>query len=77
MYEDNRSSIALTKNAQVNERSKHIDVAAHYIRELVARRQVKVRYLPTCEMIADCLTKPLAKDQFLKLRTGLGMHGID
>jgi hypothetical protein len=62
MYENNRFSIDLIKNAQVNERLKYINMAAYYIRELVARRQVKIKYLPTGEMIADCLIKSLAKD---------------
>ena len=31
---DNNDAIALIKNRQINERSKHIDVAYHYIRDL-------------------------------------------
>ena len=68
LYEDNRSNIDLTKNMQVNERLKHIDIAAYYIRELVSRRQTSISYVISDEMIADCLTKLLAKDLFLRIR---------
>jgi hypothetical protein len=40
IYEDNRSNINLIKNAQINERFKYIDVTAHYVREIVSRKEV-------------------------------------
>jgi hypothetical protein len=48
-------------------RTKHIDVRYHYIREMVENGEIKVEYLRTEDMIADMLTKPLAKRQFKKL----------
>jgi hypothetical protein len=73
MYEDNQSTIVITKEAQINERTKHIDVAAHYVRELVRRQQLDVRYKHTTKMLADLLTKPLTKEVFLRLREKIGL----
>jgi len=39
---------------------KHIDVHYYYIRELVAFNKVTMEYIPTKEMVADMLTKPLS-----------------
>jgi hypothetical protein len=39
---------------------KHIDVRYYYIRELVAFNKVTVEYIPTKEIVANMLTKPLS-----------------
>lgn len=41
LHGDNETSIILTKNAESQARTKHIDVQHHYIRELVADKEVK------------------------------------
>ena len=71
--EDNTGAINLVDNAQIHERSKHIDVAAHFIRELVEYSKIKIRYVNTKRMIADGLTKPLTKDSFERFRSMLGL----
>ena len=38
-------------------RTKHIDVRYHFIRQCVQRSQVKVIWIPTLDMVADILTK--------------------
>ena len=58
-YEDNLPALALVKNATNHEGSKHIDVAYMKIREWIERKRVQVIYLPTKDMLADFLTKPL------------------
>ena len=67
---DNRGSLQMVKTKQISDRSKHIDVAYHHIRDLQKSGKIDVGYVPTDEMIADGLTKPLSKvkfDGFLKL----------
>ena len=70
---DNNGAISLVKNRQISERSKHIDVAYHYIRELQQSKRVDVGYVPTDEMRADGLTKPLAKQKFQLFINLIGM----
>jgi hypothetical protein len=43
----------------------------HFVRERVALGMVELKYCPTKDMIANIFTKPLAKEQFDKLRKGL------
>ena len=70
---DNQGAIALVKNPENHSRTKHIDVQYHYIREVVEDGLVQISYVPTSEMAADILTKPLTKVAFERCRTLLGM----
>jgi hypothetical protein len=74
--EDNRSNIDFIKNAQINERFKHIDMAAYYVREIVFRKEIQVTHVMFAEMITDCLTKPFTINLFEKLRDSL-CDGLD
>jgi hypothetical protein len=46
---DNQSCIKLTENPIFHDRSKHIDMRYHYIRDLVQRKTVKLQYIATSE----------------------------
>ena len=66
--EDNTSTIDMTKHPAFHYRSKHIDIRCVFIRDHVAKGNVKIEYLPTKSQIADMFTKTLPKPQFIKLR---------
>ena len=70
---DNQGAIALTKNPHLTERSKHIDIAYHYIRDLQERGRVSVSYVPTDTMAADGLSKPLPRSTFQRFMSQIGM----
>lgn len=73
MRGDNQSAIALAKNPHLHERSKHIDVCYHYIRDLDEKGMLKIKYISTSEMPADGLTKPLARVAFERFKGYLGV----
>jgi hypothetical protein len=64
LFGDNQPSIQLATNYGTSSRTKHIDLRYHYIREVVAAQIIQLEYLRTDSMVADILTKPLAKDAF-------------
>jgi hypothetical protein len=70
---DNQSCVKLSENPVFHDRSKHIEIKYHYIRDMVQRKVVHVQYLPTHEQIADIFTKPLAKTKFEYFRERLGL----
>ncbi len=70
---DNQGALKLVKHPIASVRSKHIDVMHHFVRERVARGEVRFDFLQTGAMIADCLTKAVARDKLLKCREGMGM----
>jgi hypothetical protein len=77
VHYDNQSCIKLTENPIFHNRSKHIDMRYHYIRDLVQRNTVKLQYIATSEQVVDILTKPLTSRQFLQLSGKLGVAEND
>ena len=70
---DNHSCVKVSENHVFHDRSKHIEIKYHYIRDMVQRKAVHVQYLPTHEKIADIFTKPLAKTKFEYFHERLGL----
>jgi hypothetical protein len=70
---DNSSVIALAKNQVFHERSKHIDIRFHYLRDCIANKKVEVKYVKTQDQVADIFIKPLKYDVFIKIRDVLGV----
>jgi hypothetical protein len=70
---DNESAIALSRNPVFHDRSKHIDVKFHYIRECIEENRVQLQSIKTEEQLADILTKALGRDRFCELRSRLGV----
>jgi histone deacetylase 1/2 len=75
IYTDNQAALSLVKHPISSARSKHIDVAYHFARERVARKEVCFEYISTQHMTADCMTKPLPVNKFQVCCTNLGMRG--
>jgi hypothetical protein len=76
IHSDSQGSIALSKNPEHHARSKHIDIRHHFVREQVAAGTVALQYVPTEEMLADVLTKPLSSDKHTKLVRNMGVHSV-
>jgi hypothetical protein len=70
---DNQSCVKLSENLVSHDRSKHVEIKYHYIRDMVPRKEVSVHNLPIDEQIADVLTKPLSKSKFEYFRDKLGV----
>src|SRR5277367_2195295 len=77
IFEDNQGAIALAHNPEYHARTKHIEVQYHFIRECVEMGKVKLVYCPTEEMIADALTKPLARDRHWSLLGKMGLQSME
>jgi len=69
LYVDNQSTIKLIGKPGNGNKTKHIELRFNFIREQVAKGNVKIEYLPTTEMISDILTKPLGTSAFVYLRS--------
>jgi kynurenine formamidase len=71
IWEDNHSCIACSQNAVVSEKTKHIDMKYHFVKDHVQLETVKLRYLPTGDMVADMLAKPLHGPALVKYRSAI------
>ena len=61
LYGDNSGALAIAKNPQYHKRSKHFNTKHHWTRERVREGTIEALWCPTADMMADILTKALAK----------------
>jgi hypothetical protein len=73
VYCDNQSCIKLSENPVFHDRSKHIDIQYHFLRDRVQKGAMVLEYVPSNLQGGDILTKPLAKGKFEMLRERLGL----
>jgi hypothetical protein len=73
IYGDNQGALQLLKHPIASQRSKHIDIMHHFVRERVTRGELRYDYVPTAQMVADILTKALDAAKFKTCREMLGM----
>ena len=57
LYCDNKGAISLAKDHRVNQRTKHIDIRYHCIRDTIEREEIDVEYIETENMLAVIFTK--------------------
>jgi hypothetical protein len=76
---DNQSCIKMTENpvfhdkTVFNDKTKHIEIWYHYIRDMVHKGVVRLQYVGTNEQDADVLTKLLSRVKFEYFRDKLGV----
>ncbi len=76
LFEDNQSTIKQASNLQSSDRTKHVDIRHHFLKEHVANGNVALEYLPTSDQVADALTKNLDRIKvslFRQIMLGYGM----
>lgn len=74
IHSDNQSTIKLVESSKFSNRTKHIDLRLHFVRDNVAKGNFKVIYIPTDINLADLLTKPLAGPKISQLRQLAGLN---
>ena len=62
-----------SENIVFHDRSKHIDIRCHFIRDRVQREVVQLRYTSIGEHVADIFTKALGRTKFVYFREKTGM----
>ena len=74
VYCDNVSAIYLSGNPVQHQRTKHIEIDNHYVREQVARGHVRALHVPCRYQITNIFTKGLPLVLFEDFRDSLSIH---
>ena len=74
VYCDNVGAIYLSGNPVQHQRTKHIEMDIHFVREKVARGQIRVLYVPSRYQVADIFTKGLPLILFQDFRDSLSVR---
>ncbi|KAM2129542.1 hypothetical protein ACFX1R_009206 [Malus domestica] len=73
---DNKAVLHIAANPVFHERTRHIEMDCHFIRDKIQDGSVVTRFVPSSNQLADVLTKPLGKDTFSKIIHKLGVLNI-
>ena len=76
LYCDNKSAINIAHNPVQHDRTKHIEIDRHFIKEKLESGLICTPYVPTGGQLADVLTKGLNSSTFQDLISKLGMTDI-
>lgn len=61
LYYDNKAAISIAHNPVLHDRTKHVEVDKHFIKEKIEKGQICIPYISTRDQTANILTKGLAK----------------
>jgi Reverse transcriptase (RNA-dependent DNA polymerase) len=73
VYCDNVSAVYLSTNPVQHQRTKHVEIDLHFVRERVAIGDVRVLRVPTASQFADIFTKGLPSTVFSEFRSSLNI----
>jgi len=70
---DNQAAIAIAHHPEFHACTKHIDIAFHFLRDLIESGTIDIIYVPSCENLADLFMKGLARPLHMELTYGVGV----
>jgi len=77
IYCDNISTVYMSSNPVQHQRTKHVEIDLHFVRERVATGDVRVLHVPTSSQYADIFTKGLPSSVFTEFRSSLNVQAAD
>ncbi|RVW97655.1 Retrovirus-related Pol polyprotein from transposon TNT 1-94 [Vitis vinifera] len=73
---DNKATISIAKNPVQHDRTKHVEIDHHFIKEKLEGGTIRLMYIPSSRQTADILIKALPKATYKNMKSKLGMLDI-
>ena len=69
LWFDNIFALAIAPNPVFHACTKHVEVDYHFVREIVLRRDLQVKYIATGDQLVDIFTMSLSTSRFVFLKS--------
>jgi hypothetical protein len=70
VFQDNQSAMLLENNGKMSssKRTRHLEIRYFFVTDNINKKNLRVEYCPTDDMLADFFTKPLQGAKFKRFR---------